>query len=226
MVPNSAYYLSFNIGYPNAYDRAWGRTGDAIMVHGACSSAGCLSMTDEQVGEIYAIVREAFAGGQREIQMQSLPFHMTAENLAKHRLDPNIAFWQQLKHGADHFDVTGKEPPVSVCGKGYSFALPSAGGRLDPAAPCPVLDEDAAIEAAVKTKESRDLAEVTALVAKGVQPITLVYRDGGQNAAFAARVAEVSRPDALLGAPEEVPVAAGAPRVPGAMPKATLRPAP
>jgi len=25
MNPNSAYYLSFNMGYPNAYDKAWGR---------------------------------------------------------------------------------------------------------------------------------------------------------------------------------------------------------
>ena len=44
--PNSSYYLSFNVGYPNAYDRAHGSTGGTIMVHGACSSAGCFSMTD------------------------------------------------------------------------------------------------------------------------------------------------------------------------------------
>src|ERR1700760_3773904 len=88
MNPNSAYYLSFNVGYPNAYDRAWGHSGGSIMVHGACSSAGCFSMTDQQIAEIYAIARESFAGGQREIQMQSYPFHMNAENFAKHRADP------------------------------------------------------------------------------------------------------------------------------------------
>jgi murein L,D-transpeptidase YafK len=37
------------------------------MVHGVCSSAGCFSMTDEQVADIYAIARDSFAGGQREI---------------------------------------------------------------------------------------------------------------------------------------------------------------
>jgi murein L,D-transpeptidase YafK len=83
MKPNSAYYLAFNVGYPNAYDRALGREGGSIMVHGICSSAGCFSMTDPQIGEIYAVVRDAFAGGQREVQMQSYPFRMTAENLAK-----------------------------------------------------------------------------------------------------------------------------------------------
>ena len=66
-------------------------------------------MTDAQIAEIYAIAREAFNGGQREIQIQSYPFRMTAENLAKHRLDPNIAFWKELKNGADHFEVTKTE---------------------------------------------------------------------------------------------------------------------
>ncbi len=65
MNPNSNYYLSFNVGYPNAYDRAYGYSGGSIMVHGACSSAGCFSMTDEQIAEIYAIARDAFNGGQR-----------------------------------------------------------------------------------------------------------------------------------------------------------------
>jgi murein L,D-transpeptidase YafK len=63
MNPNSAYYLSFDIGYPNAYDRAHGGTGSHLMVHGTCSSMGCFAMTDRQVAEIYALAREAFAGG-------------------------------------------------------------------------------------------------------------------------------------------------------------------
>ncbi len=73
MNPNSSYYLSFNIGYPNAYDRSLGRTGSNLMVHGACSSAGCYSMTDENAGEIFALARDAFRGGQRAFQIQALP---------------------------------------------------------------------------------------------------------------------------------------------------------
>jgi murein L,D-transpeptidase YafK len=46
MNPNSKYYLSFNLGYPNAFDKAHGRTGDSVMVHGKCRSAGCYAMTD------------------------------------------------------------------------------------------------------------------------------------------------------------------------------------
>ena len=73
MNPNSHYYLSFNVGYPNAYDRAWDRTGADIMVHGICSSAGCFSMTDPQIEEIYALAREAFNGGQREFRCSPIP---------------------------------------------------------------------------------------------------------------------------------------------------------
>ena len=116
MNPNSSYYLSFNVGYPNAYDRALGHTGGTIMVHGVCSSAGCFSMTD---GRSARSTRSSARAQRRPaaIQMQSYPFHMTAENLAKHRLDPNIAFWKQLKEGNDHFEVTKQEPTVGVCGK-------------------------------------------------------------------------------------------------------------
>ena len=136
MNPNSHYYLAFNVGYPNAYDRAYGRTGGTVMVHGVCSSAGCFSMTDEQVADIYAIARDAFRGGQREIQLQSYPFHMTAENLAKFRLDPNIDFWKELKNGSDHFEVTKQEPPVVVCGKHYVFgATANERGFRDRAVP-------------------------------------------------------------------------------------------
>jgi murein L,D-transpeptidase YafK len=70
MNPNSSYHLSFNLGYPNAFDQAHGRTGSELMVHGACSSRGCYSMTDEQVQEIYTLGRLAFEGGQRDFQVR------------------------------------------------------------------------------------------------------------------------------------------------------------
>lgn len=221
--PNSNYYLSFNIGYPNTYDRAHGRTGAHLMVHGACSSAGCYSMTDEQIAEVYAIVREAFAGGQKAVQMQAMPFRMTPENLAKHRLDPNIAFWRNLKEGSDHFEVTKQEPQVAVCGKRYVFnAKPANGQRLDPAAACPPLEVDENIAVAVAQKQRADEAKVAELVSNGTKAIKLVYADGDQHESFRRRMAaveesnisvfaksnqralEVSRPDALASGPRVI----------------------
>lgn len=205
MNPNSSYYLSFNVGYPNAYDRAWGHGGGSIMVHGACSSAGCFSMTDKQIAEIYAIARSSFDGGQRAVQMQSFPFRMTAENLAKHRLDPNIGFWKQLKEGSDHFEVAGREPSVAVCGKRYVFDAVAANGQsFDPEAPCPALKQNDEIKALVTEKQARDDAEVAELVAAGAPAVRTVYQDGGQHPDFWARAADVSRPEALTAAPVEI----------------------
>jgi len=121
MNPRSSYYLSFNMGFPNNFDRAHDRTGSNLMVHGACSSAGCYSMTDEQVLEIYAFAREAFRGGQRAFQVQAFPFRMTAENMAAHRDNEHFEFWQMLKIGYDHFELTKRPPKIDVCNHRYVF---------------------------------------------------------------------------------------------------------
>jgi murein L,D-transpeptidase YafK len=212
MNPNSSFHLSFDLGYPNAYDRAHGRTGAHLMVHGSCSSSGCFAMTDEAISEVYALARESFASGQRSFQFQSYPFRMTAENLAKHRLDPNIAFWRNLKEGSDYFELAKQEPQVSVASGQYAFS------------------GDASVMVAVAQKRQNDDRQVAALAADGVQPIKLVYGDGGQHQSFRQalpgedgslavdagarnRLGDVSRPEALAAGPQEVVLAAnGKPR--------------
>jgi len=205
MNPNSAYYLSFDVGYPNAYDRAMGHTGGSIMVHGICSSAGCFSMTDAQIAEIYAIAREAFAGGQRAIQMQSYPFHMTAENLARYRLDPNIGFWNQLKEGSDNFEVTKQDVAVGVCSRHYVFnAVPADGSHFDATGACSPLKHNDQTQDDVAAKQKRDDAKIAELVAGGVRPIRTVYADGGQHPEFASLASYASRPEALAKGPVDI----------------------
>jgi murein L,D-transpeptidase YafK len=172
--PNSSYYLSFDTGYPNAYDKQFGRTGGDIMVHGSCSSRGCFAMTDQNIAEIYSIAREALSSGQRGFQFQSYPFRMTAENLAKHRLDPNIAFWKNLKEGADTFEVTKDELRVAVANKRYQF------------------NADETVATAVAQKQQKDEQEVAELVAKGEKPIKLVYHDGDTHESFRTALANVT----------------------------------
>ena len=121
MNPNSSYYLAINMGFPNSYDRANGRTGGFLMIHGDCSSRGCYAMTDEQIAEIYALARESFFGGQKSFQIQAYPFRMTPANMAKHRNSPHMAFWKMIKQGYDHFEVTRLEPKVDVCERHYVF---------------------------------------------------------------------------------------------------------
>ncbi|TMJ33500.1 MAG: murein L,D-transpeptidase, partial [Alphaproteobacteria bacterium] len=158
--PNSHYYLSVDIGYPNAFDRAYGRTGSNLMIHGDCSSAGCYAMSDEQIGEIYALARESFFGGQRAFQVQAYPFRMTAVNMAKHRNNPNMAFWKMLKQGNDHFEVMRLEPKVDVCDKRYVFdaeppanASPARPLSFDPSGRCPAYQVPQELAEAVAEKQ-------------------------------------------------------------------------
>ena len=82
MNPSSRFHLSFNLGYPNAYDRAHGRTGDFLMVHGRCVSVGCYAMTDPVIDEIWTLADAAFRGGQPFFRVHIFPFRMTPENMA------------------------------------------------------------------------------------------------------------------------------------------------
>src|SRR5579872_372672 len=121
MNPNSNYYLAINTGFPNVYDKANNRHGAFLMIHGDCSSRGCYAMTDEEIGEIYSLAREAFLGGQPSFQIQAYPFRMTGANLARHRTNPNMPFWRMIKVGNDHFETTHLEPKVDVCNRHYVF---------------------------------------------------------------------------------------------------------
>jgi murein L,D-transpeptidase YafK len=197
MNPNSNYHLSYDMGYPNAYDRAHGGTGSYLMVHGDCSSAGCYSMTDQQIEEIYALVREAHSGGQKAVQMEAFPFHFTPANLARHRLDPNMPFWRELKQGADRFEITKQEPRVGVCNGHYAFDRVTRTGE---AAGCGT-EADPELAKKVEAMEREDNAKVAELVAKGTAPIKLAYDDGGQNPSFRFKTIETSRPEAIAEGP-------------------------
>ena len=160
MNPNSQYYLSFDLGYPNAYDRAYGRTGAQLMVHGDCSSRGCYSMTDEQISEIYALGRDAFFGGQKSFQVQAYPFRMTAQNLAKHRNNPHLAFWKMLKKGNDHFEVTRPRAQGQRLREALRVRRAVAGRssrrcRSAPPAKCPAYEVPEEIASAVRDKEQQ-----------------------------------------------------------------------
>jgi murein L,D-transpeptidase YafK len=198
MNPNSAYWLAFNVGYPNPMERAMGRNGGDIMVHGTCSSRGCFAMTNEQIEEIYAVMREAFNGGQKAVQFQSYPFRMTAENLARFRNDPNIGYWKNLKEGNDHFEVTKQEPKVAYCGSRYVFNATAEAGRMDPTGACPKLKVDEEIASAVQAKDHADQEKVAEFVQRGTPAVRIRYADGGQHPSFRTAAASYADPETRM----------------------------
>jgi murein L,D-transpeptidase YafK len=226
MNPNSQFYLAFNMGYPNAFDRAHGRTGAHLMVHGDCSSRGCYAMTDDQIGEIYALARESFFGGQRSFQVQAYPFRMTPANFAKHRNNPNVPFWRMLKEGSDHFEITRQEPKVDVCEKRYVFNADSPqssvasdgiklgtpwGGfqaqqpanvslKFNPTGKCPAYEVQPDVLAEVKAKTRADDQQIASLSPRTTAAPIRTGRDGGMHPTFLAKLRpqEVREPDGTV----------------------------
>ncbi len=119
--PKSRFHLSFNLGYPNAYDRAHQRTGSALMVHGNRVSIGCYAMTDKQIEEIYSIVDAALSAGQPFFRAHIFPFRLTDGNLSTYRQSQHIAFWNNLRQGYEVFEKTHIPPNVRVKNKRYVF---------------------------------------------------------------------------------------------------------
>ncbi len=189
MNPNSDYYLAFNTGFPNAYDRAHNYTGSELMVHGDCSSRGCYAMTDKQILEIYALARDAFFGGQKEFQFEAFPFRMTALNMARHRNNPNFAFWKMLKEGYDHFEATHQEPKVAVCEKRYVFDAVSRTGsnplQSNPRGKCPAYQLDPQIASTVLDYRRDQQVKMASYIARDIAPAPPHVGDGGSNPIFA-----------------------------------------
>ena len=126
--PASRWHRSFNLGFPNVFDRANNRTGSFVMVHGGCASVGCFAMTDAVVEEIWALVTAALKAGQKRFHVHVFPFRMTEENLARRSQHPWAEFWRDLKSGHDAFDAAGLPPRIGVCAGRYAVAQIAGSG--------------------------------------------------------------------------------------------------
>jgi murein L,D-transpeptidase YafK len=193
MHPNSNFYLAINIGYPNSFDKANNRDGSLIMIHGDCWSIGCYAMTDEQISEIYSLARDSFLGGRPSFQVQVYPFRLTPANLARHRNNPNLAFWKMLKIGNDHFETTHLEPKVNVCDRLYVFDAQSPPNsrkplEFNPTGKCPAFVVNPKIARRALEKQRADELEYAQLLEDNV-PAAPIYSelDGGMNRVFLAR---------------------------------------
>ena len=118
---NSKFHLSFNLGFPNKYDRVHESTGSFLMVHGNCVSDGCYAMTDEKIEEIYALLEGALENGQKYVQVHAYPFRMTEEYMALFSDNEWYEFWVNLKEGYDYFEAEKLPPLVKVENKQYTI---------------------------------------------------------------------------------------------------------
>lgn len=121
--PKSKYHLSFNIGYPNAYDRALGRTGSLIMVHGSNVSIGCFAITDEGIEEVYTMVAAALGQGQPSVPVQIHPFVPTIDRMAREEHSEFYPFWTIMAQAWEYTERSRQPAPCRV--QGSTLTIPS-----------------------------------------------------------------------------------------------------
>ena len=71
--PNSSYYLSLKLNYPNEYDKAKTKLssidemGKDIFIHGKASTIGCIPIGDEAIEEVFVLANYAISKGIKVI---------------------------------------------------------------------------------------------------------------------------------------------------------------
>ncbi len=124
--PNSNYFLSMRVNYPNASDKILGykkALGNDIFIHGDCVTVGCLPLTDDKIKELYVYCTEAMNNGQQKIPVTIFPGRLSEQNLAnlkeQYQTQPQIVnLWTDLKVGYDIFNTTHQLPTVTFLENG------------------------------------------------------------------------------------------------------------
>jgi murein L,D-transpeptidase YafK len=129
--PQSNFFLSLHISYPNASDRILGshqNPGGDIFLHGNCASIGCIPITDEGIKEVYWLAVLVHNQSQQHLPIEIFPARLTDEGLkallAAHRNQPAlITFWGNLKEGYDYFEKNRHLPRIRTrADGGYAFS--------------------------------------------------------------------------------------------------------
>jgi murein L,D-transpeptidase YafK len=113
--PDSRYRRALDLGFPNERDRALGRTGSFLMIHGGDRSVGCYAIGDGPIEELFGIVAAAVEGGA-SVPVLALPFEATPERLAAAVADggPWADEWRDLAAVDAAFRTAGRPPVVEV----------------------------------------------------------------------------------------------------------------
>ncbi len=118
--PQSNFFLSLGINYPNASDRKLGdkdRPGGSIYIHGNCVTVGCIPLTDDKIKELYVLAVEAHNNRQAKIPVYIFPAKLSDVQMNQLKKDfpaNTIRFWENLKPIYDHFEKTKQLNPVRI----------------------------------------------------------------------------------------------------------------
>ena len=165
---------SLNLGFPNALDRQFQRTGSYILIHGGCGSVGCFAMTNPVIEEIFSLTQAALKNGQETVHVHAFPFRLTEDKLQAYALNEWYDFWRNLKDVYDSFDRTKRLPKVSVC-EGRYWVEAAAGGEVAPHSPLAVCGISLAADSPNSETETAAETGLT-WTPKGLPPLPLLSR--------------------------------------------------
>jgi len=128
--PESNFYLSLGVSYPNASDKILSdpkEPGGAIYIHGNCVTIGCIPITDDKIKELYVLGVEARNNGQQKIPIHIFPSRLDdagLTSLISEYGDTHKVFWTNLKVVFVDFETTRRLKKVKIDGKGlYSIGV-------------------------------------------------------------------------------------------------------
>ncbi len=125
--PNSSYYLSLGLNYPNASDRVLSdslKPGGEIYIHGSCVTVGCIPITDQQIGEVYMLASMAYDQGQHFIPVHVFPIRFDAPRSVEYlkgliKDDASLgAFVEQLEPAYYNFQRSHRLPIILIAPDG------------------------------------------------------------------------------------------------------------
>src|SRR5882724_2208162 len=128
--PQSNFFLSLHVSYPNESDRLLGsrqNPGGDIFLHGNCVTIGCLPITDDGIKEVYWLAVLARTSGQTRLPIEIFPARLTDHELdqlsSERRAEPQVVeFWENLRQGFDYFEKYHRPPNVHTSRSGkYVF---------------------------------------------------------------------------------------------------------
>jgi murein L,D-transpeptidase YafK len=129
--PQSNFYLSLGINYPNASDKRLGdasKPGSSIYIHGNCVTVGCIPITDANIKELYVLAVEARNNGQQKIPVHIFPDRLDNGCVEKliGELSPPVAvqvFWKNLETVYRDFNLTHQLKAVGVNARSEYYFL-------------------------------------------------------------------------------------------------------
>jgi murein L,D-transpeptidase YafK len=127
--PQSNFYLSLGVNYPNASDQVLSDSkypGGNIYIHGNCVTVGCLPLTDDKIKELYVLAVEARNDGQLKIPVHIFPTYLNEGSIDKLIQDYDVSdytidFWKNLQPIYQHFEATHALPVIRVNKKGEYY---------------------------------------------------------------------------------------------------------